>query len=445
MSNPNGAQQNIKVVDGLNLTIAITRIYRQSIVYMVFAIVLLALGIAGQTRVASYVFGASYGANAIWISVLWIITSALGLVTFKNNVYRIDTAIPHLVFIAISMAGTIAGIVLVSIGMSYARFFGYDRFIANMVVGSVMLAVYVSFLGCSIYQIIIFARFSQNGVISSVSQQPQAINQQQTVVYLNQPQQPQSLSRSIWIFILASDAIESMLKINENTQLLAIESDSDRKNRTLILREARDNSSDMATVTTQAVRIRPISRADFIPAMAHITKQYIVFLVFSILILAAGGVGVSPYGGYVYGITLYFHCFWAAGLMIISCSLGIATYNHGRYKDNTAIAHIVFVVLSGLGAFGGFVLLCLAANNVRILISTGHEIFISAMCVDVVVMIIYLSYIGIAIYQIVIYSRISSGGTIIATITPMQPVQPVLSTETPHPYTNHPSYPNQRL
>ncbi|EDV23821.1 uncharacterized protein TRIADDRAFT_64004 [Trichoplax adhaerens] len=403
MSNPNGAQQNIKVVDGLNLTIAIARIYRQSIVYMFFAIVLLALGIAGQTRVASYVLGANYGANAIWISVLWIITSALGLVTFKNNVYRIDTAIPHLVFIAISMAGTIAGIVLVSIGMSYARFFSYDRFIANMVVGSVMLAVYVSFLGCSIYQIIIFARFSQNGVISSVSQQPQAINQQQTVVYLNQPQQPQ------------------------------------------ILREARDNSSDMATVITQAVRIRPISRADFIPAMAHITKQCIVFLVFSILILAAGGVGVSPYGGYVYGITLYFHCFWAAGLMIISCSLGIATYNHGRYKDNTAIAHIVFVVLSGLGAFGGFVLLCLAANNVRILISTGHEIFISAMCVDVVVMIIYLSYIGIAIYQIVIYSRISSGGTIIATITPMQPVQPVLSTETPHPYTNHPSYPNQKL
>ena len=70
-------------------------------------------------------------------------------------------------------------------------------------------------------------------------------------------------------------------------------------------------------ITATTIHIRPISRADFIPAMSYISKQCIVFIVFSMLIIIADGVGVSSYGGYVYGVAIYYHCFWVSGLVSV--------------------------------------------------------------------------------------------------------------------------------
>ncbi|RDD42441.1 hypothetical protein TrispH2_005429 [Trichoplax sp. H2] len=180
----------------------------------------------------------------------------------------------------------------------------------------------------------------------------------------------------------------------------------------------------MATfVTTQPSGI-PAPRSVAQMALAiKITRQCISFLTFGIIIIIAGGLAFIPQvGQYLLGITTYYHCFlgWIFAFLnnieiynyqhfqiIVSCSIGIATYNNGVYRRKIGPAHVAFSVIGSLAAIGGIVISCINISNLVRVISSGHPVIIGSLVTNIVVTIFYSSYLGVAIFHIVAFARAS--------------------------------------
>ncbi|EDV24179.1 uncharacterized protein TRIADDRAFT_57407 [Trichoplax adhaerens] len=165
----------------------------------------------------------------------------------------------------------------------------------------------------------------------------------------------------------------------------------------------------MATfVTTQPSGI-PAPRSVAQMALAiKITRQCISFLTFGIIIIIAGGLAFIPQvGQYLLGIRTYYHCFWAGFLIIVSCSIGIATYNNGVYRRKIGPAHVAFSVIGSLAAIGGIVISCINISNLVRVISSGHPVIIGSLVTNIVVTIFYSSYLGVAIFHFVAFARAS--------------------------------------
>ncbi|RDD42440.1 hypothetical protein TrispH2_005428 [Trichoplax sp. H2] len=166
----------------------------------------------------------------------------------------------------------------------------------------------------------------------------------------------------------------------------------------------------MAIVITNSpaeVRQNNAQRAKLMLSMRRIGKEAVSFVVVGILLLITGGIAFSPARVYLDGVVTYGHCFWVAIPMIVAGAFGIATYNHGNYRRKMVIPHLVFLIVSMAASIGGMVILGVNIYHFIQRAQQGHIKSITALGINIAVLIVYVGYFFTGLYCVVVFSRIA--------------------------------------